>query len=135
MIPLIIGAVMLLSSSSGDKQIEVSAIAETASVEQYVRTYFADTPILAEIARCESRFRQFDASGHLLRGEMVSQDVGLMQINEYYHLQVSKDLGYDIKTIDGNLAYGKYLYEKEGVAPWRASQKCWGAAAKQVAKK
>src|ERR1035437_6056985 len=38
-----------------------AAIAPT--MEQIVRTYFTDTPILAEVARCESTFAQFDKNG------------------------------------------------------------------------
>jgi hypothetical protein len=95
------------------------------SMEQYVKTYFADTPILAEIARCESQYRHYTTNGKLLRGRVVSQDVGVMQINETYHLAASKKLGYDIHTLEGNLAYGQYLYDKQGVQPWSASAPCW----------
>lgn len=95
-----------------------------ASVEQYVNTYFADTPILAKVAKCESRFRQYDSKGNPMRG-MVREDVGVMQINEYYHKDTADKLGLDIHTLDGNIAYAKYLYDKEGTAPWSASQSCW----------
>jgi hypothetical protein len=99
------------------------------NVEAYVREYFKDTPILAEIARCESHFTQFTKSGKVLRGRVVPQDVGVMQINETYHLKESKKLGFDIYTLDGNLAYGQYLYEKLGARPWLASSPCWGKVA------
>lgn len=95
-----------------------------ASVEQYVHTYFSDTPILAKVAKCESRFRQYDSKGNAMRG-MVKEDVGVMQINEYYHKDTAEKLGLDIYTLDGNIAYAKYLYEKEGTAPWSASELCW----------
>lgn len=95
------------------------------SVEQYVKTYFAKNPILAEIAKCESRYRQYTTHGEVLRGRAVKQDVGVMQINETYHLETSEKLGYNIYTLDGNLAYGLYLYEKQGVQPWRSSDACW----------
>ena len=38
-----------------------------AYVEQYVRIYFFDILIMAESAECESRFRQFDREGNILR--------------------------------------------------------------------
>ena len=102
-----------------------TAIESPVTLEDYVRQYFAETPILAEIAKCESRFRQTDGAGNVLRGEVDKSDVGLMQVNEYYHGQKAADLGFDLTTINGNLAYAKYLYGKEGTTPWNASAKCW----------
>lgn len=97
------------------------------TVEAHVREYFSDIPILAEVARCESHFTQFTKSGKVLRGRVVPQDVGVMQINETYHLADAKKLGIDIYTLDGNLAYARYLYVNKdlGVRPWLASAKCW----------
>jgi len=83
---------------------------------------------MTEIAECESRFRHFDKYGDILRGEENGQDVGVMQINERYHLDTAIELGHNLYTLDGNLAYAKYLYEKEGTTPWRSSVKCWDDA-------
>lgn len=101
------------------------AIENPVTLETYVRNYFAETPVLAEISRCESHFRQFDSEGNVLRGTVNKSDVGLMQINEYYHQDKADELELDLKTIEGNLAYAKYLYDKQGVTPWKASSKCW----------
>lgn len=98
----------------------------TANVETYVREYYKDTPILAEVARCESTFTQFNKNGKVMRGIENPADVGLMQINEYYHVETAKKLGYNIYSVEGNLAYGKYLYDKKGTSPWSASSPCWG---------
>ena len=98
----------------------------------HVQEYFADMPILAEIANCESTFRQFDSKGKVIRGIADSNDVGVMQINERYHLAQSKKLGYNIYTLDGNMAYARYLYETEGTKPWNASKACWQTAAKNL---
>lgn len=96
------------------------------TLEHYVREYYNDTPVLAEIARCESGFVHFTDSGKVLRGIKDSNDIGVMQINERFHLAQAKKLGYDIYSIEGNMAYAKYIYEKDGAAPWYASSKCWG---------
>ena len=97
------------------------------SVEQRVREYFSDIPIMFEVARCESTFRQNDPiTGQPLRGVVNSSDVGVMQINEYYHLDRAERLGYNIYTLEGNLDYARYLYERKGTQPWQASQPCWG---------
>ena len=95
------------------------------TVEEYVRSYFSDIPIMIEVARCESRFRQYDKNGNVLRGEVNNLDRGVMQINEYYHSEDSEKLGVDILTLEGNTAYARYLFEKYGVKPWSSSSKCW----------
>lgn len=84
-----------------------------------------DNPVLLEIARCESRLRQFDSKGNVLRGLIDHDDTGLFQINRRYHLADSRKMGLNIDTIEGNIAYGKYLYSKKGTQPWNASKGCW----------
>lgn len=95
------------------------------SVEQYVRNYFKETPILAKIAECESRFRQFDSNGDVFHGTIVHEDIGVMQINEIYHKVAAEKSGFDIYALDGNLAYAKHIYDKQGTQPWSASKACW----------
>jgi hypothetical protein len=133
MIPLFIGALMLYKAANGQVAQQQTTLAPASqTVEEYVRQYYSDEPVLAEIARCESRFRQYDENGVVLRGEAVPADIGIMQINERFHQTTSETLGYDIKTIEGNLSYARYLYEKEGTRPWKSSQKCWNKAKSDV---
>ncbi len=108
----------------------VSAVAyqDRKAVEKYLRKAFAETPILVEVARCESTFTQFGKDGKPLRGMVDKADVGVMQINERYHADSAEKLGIDLHTIDGNIAYAKHLYKEQGLAPWKASQKCWGTS-------
>ncbi len=102
------------------------------SVEAHVRDYFSDIPIMVEVARCESHFRQVGSNGKIIRGIENPNDVGVMQINEDYHLEQAKKLGMDVYTLDGNLEYARYLYEKQGARPWLASSPCW-AKTKELA--
>jgi hypothetical protein len=95
------------------------------TTKQIVQEYFAETPILIDVASCESRFIQYDADGSVLRGFINPQDVGVMQINEKYHLSDSIKLGLDIHTLEGNMDYAKHLYNKQGTRPWEYSSKCW----------
>jgi hypothetical protein len=60
-----------------------------------------------------------------MRGRQVPTDVGVMQINEYYHGKAAQKLGIDLHTLDGNLEYAKYLYDTQGTNPWSASAPCW----------
>jgi len=117
------------TSTKIEKTVE-SEISETTTenltTKEEVEEYFSDLPILAEVAFCESRNRQFGKNGKVLRGIENSQDVGVMQINEKYHLKTANKLGLNLHTLEGNMAYGRYLYEKEGTRPWNYSSKCWG---------
>lgn len=92
--------------------------------EEFVKSKLKDKPILIEIARCESGFKQFDDKGEVLRGIINNKDVGLFQINEYYHGKRAKELGIDLFTREGNLAFAKLLYREQGVQPWSWSNPC-----------
>lgn len=100
-------------------------IPTSKELERKAREYFKEDPILVEIARCESSFRHLDKDGNVLRGKVNKGDVGLMQINEYYHAETAKKLELDLETLEGNMAYAKYLYNREGGQPWKASSNCW----------
>jgi hypothetical protein len=109
----------------GDSEKTHTNNSSSKTTKQIVQEYFADTPVLIDVASCESHFTQFDADGTVHRGVVNPQDVGVMQINEKYHLSESERLGLDIHSLKGNLAYAKHLYETEGTRPWEYSSKCW----------
>jgi hypothetical protein len=90
---------------------------------------------MVAIAGCESHYRQFDAVGNVFRGEINNLDVGVMQINERYHLQAATKLNIDLDTIEGNMNYARLLYEREGTTPWASSKGCWGKFEKNLAQK
>ena len=108
------------------KETSPKEVENMMSTEQYVRQYFSDIPIMIQIAKCESHFRQLDPDGNVHRGVVNNQDVGVMQINEHYQLETAEKENYNIYTLEGNTAYARELYEKEGVAPWSSSEACWG---------
>lgn len=95
------------------------------TVEEYVNKYFSDIPVLVEVARCESQYRQHSKNGRVLSGKVNEFDKGVMQINELYHLEKAERLGLDIGTLEGNTAYARYLFESKGLQPWISSSKCW----------
>lgn len=98
---------------------------EVQDTEALVRAYFRDVPIMAQVARCESTFRHTLKDGSVLRGRVNQNDIGVMQINTYYHGEKAEELGLDLYTIEGNLMYARYLYERKGTQPWSASAPCW----------
>ena len=97
----------------------------SSAVEAKVREYFSDIPIMAEIARCESTYRHRLSDGSVLRGHVDQADTGVMQINLRYHAQTAEQLGLDLENIHDNMAYARYLYERQGTQPWNASAPCW----------
>lgn len=115
-------------STTAGTSITKTIAQDSKAVEAYLRKEFADTPILVEVARCESTFRQFDAkTGQVIRGLVNKADVGVMQINEAYHADDAAKLGYDIYSIEGNVSMAKRLYSKFGTSPWASSKPCWSA--------
>lgn len=95
-------------------------------VEDAVREYFKDAPIMVEIARCESHFRQYDRQGNVLKNP-TSSAIGIFQIMSSIHKDTASYKGMDIRSADGNLEYARYLFEREGTRPWLSSSQCWGA--------
>ena len=109
------------------KDSEIFTTNDPAVMEKYLRQVYTNDPILVEIARCESNFKQYDKEGKVIKGRVDNADIGVMQINERYHGETASKLGLDLHTITGNVAYAKYLYAKEGTKPWSASKNCWSA--------
>lgn len=96
------------------------------SIEEYVREYFKDAPVMIDIARCESRFRQLDSAGRVLKNP-TSSAMGTFQIMASLHAKPAQDnLGLNIYSLEGNAAYARYLYERNGTRDWNASKHCWG---------
>jgi hypothetical protein len=104
-----------------------STIHSNGDVEATVDAYFSATPVMIAIAKCESRFRQFDSLGNPLDGGSGGM-IGVYQVNAAVHAPLAKSMGMDINTLIGNLAYANYLFQQEGTAPWLASSSCWKPA-------
>jgi hypothetical protein len=118
------------------KSEDYQPISDSKNVEKFIEDYFADIPIMAKIAKCESRNRHLDKNGQVLKGEITPLDRGVMQINLHYHEETAKKLGLDVHKLDDNVAYARYLYEKQGAKPWMSSSKCWSkTASSEIAKK
>ena len=120
------GAVAQTDTSYGiiiDENVQTEVVASTESI---VREYFSDIPVMIQVARCESQFRQTLADGTVLRGRVDPRDTGVMQINTYYHGETAAQLELDLENIYDNMAYARDLYERQGTQPWSASAPCWG---------
>jgi hypothetical protein len=92
-----------------------------ANAEAQVRASFTDMPDMITIAQCESGFRQFDAAGNVVRGS--GRYIGIFQIDERTHAAKAASMAYDIYTVEGNIAYARYLYFASGTNPWKGCLK------------
>lgn len=106
---------------------EIAQVGSNAAVEGQVRSAFADIPVMIAIAQCESGFRQFGPNGAVLRGGNGTV-LGIFQLSEG-HTAKAISLGYDIQTVEGNIAYARSLYVRQGTTPWMAAFPCWNAVA------
>lgn len=119
-------------SQAGEERLQEDAEPQNSSIgeiEQRVREYFAEDPIMIKVAWCESKFRHFERDGSVVRGDINRSDIGVMQVNEYYHGKTADALGLDLHKLEDNLAYARYLYTREGTRPWNSSSHCWSKGA------
>lgn len=121
---LFIGIVFMqvIPVHAAEKQsIATSSVATATStpfaVEKRVREYFVDVPVMIEIARCESKFRQFTDSGAVLRSQGM---IGVFQFFESVHIAPALKLGFDLETVEGNLKYARHVYTQSGSTPWKS---------------
>ena len=126
------GSPVAISNSSSSSVDQVTTVAEVREytvpelIKELSGNYGVDSTLALDIARCESRLQQFREDGTLVRGNKNPSDVGVFQINEKYHLERSKTLGFDIYTTIGNIEYAMWLMKQGGSRYWRWSQGCWG---------
>lgn len=123
-----------VGTSEEVRSTDYGLVTDPKNVEKFLKDYFADAPLLAKIAYCESRNRHFDKNGLVLQGKRNSYDRGVMQINLLYHEKKALEMGLDLHNIDDNVAYARYLYQKQGAKPWQSSSACWSKPL-EIAKK
>ena len=109
---------MLVSAAFGTSTATAAPVSQpylpqAQTIEQYVEAYFADTPIMIDIARCESRFHQFDKNGEAYRGEINHEDIGVMQINEHYHGTEAEKMNIDVTYNFDNVS----IIKGDGINP------------------
>lgn len=125
---------MTLTNSNANQPVVIQAVVQTpqsslqtneAAIE-LMKQKIPAGHIMRRIAFCESANRQFDNDGSVLRGRVDSRDMGMFQINSYYHGELAQRKGLDIATVEGNIDYAIDLYDREGTRPWNSSKPCWG---------
>ena len=101
-------------------QVDINELLEKPKLE----ITLAELPIEMQfIALCESGARQHYKNGSLVLGPF--KEVGVMQIHPV-HFKRAKELGYNIYTGIGNMAFAhNVLYKENKLKDWEASAKCW----------
>lgn len=98
--------------------------AVSSEIEAIKRVFGDDSDAMYQVALCESGASQFTASGSVVRNPKTP-DVGAFQVNVEYHGEAAKRLGLDLYSVDGNVAYAKVLFDRNGLRDWSASKHCW----------
>lgn len=95
-------------------------------VEDEVRQYFKDIPVMVRIADCESDFTHYDSarSDGVLKNPKSSAR-GVFQILTKTHKKEAEKKGLNLWELKGNMAYARHLYLTQGTRPWKASKGCW----------
>lgn len=97
---------------------------EQVIINKITEVFGENAPIMIKVARCESGIRQFDDKGQIIKNP-VTPDYGLFQINLPSHEKKLEELKLDYRELDDNIAYAKYLFDKNGLRDWQMSAKCW----------
>ena len=95
--------------------IEEPVVIVEKTIEEKIREEFTDAPIMIQIARCESGFKNVPSR---------TGDYGPFQINQV-HLRTLNRLGLDRTNVDDNISYARYLYNQGGTSAWYMSRHCW----------
>lgn len=95
-----------------------------------------DAAELIPIIKCESRFRQYEKDGSVLKNREGSSAIGVAQILSSvhpdpkilyrYNKRNNTDLtatDFDLTTFEGNIGYALVLYKIRGVQDWKCSKK------------
>lgn len=122
-ITLLLNPMNVVSSLKGSDN-EAKIEKQEHNVPEKIEVDESTEEVLSYLSYCESRDRQFDSDGSVLRGVVNPKDVGKWQINEYYWLEKSLELGYDIYTEEGNRAMAIHILEAQGIEAWSASAEC-----------
>jgi hypothetical protein len=75
--------------------------------------------------RLPTRLQGLYVYGRIVRGTQHAADIGLFQINTVVWGQKAQELGYDLRTGEGNTHMARYLFEHYGSVPWQSSAACW----------
>ena len=121
---------------------EVVKFNEPATYDSEIRRlavkYGFDETLARKIIKCESLAYGGSAENKNYRMEWDenlgtstmthwSTDYSYWQVNDYWHAETARKMGYDIRDWKDNLEYGAILLSRDGVRHWSASKYCWSS--------
>jgi len=90
---------------------------------------------LKHVCACESKGDPYAQPTHyetdgatVLRGRQNNLDIGICQINLFYHKETAVAMGLDLFLEADNITYAEHLYALNGLRDWGWSEHCWGRA-------
>jgi hypothetical protein len=120
----LIAVLISLLAITGVHLVHSKAIAvldhEKMLVQREIELEVDKQKILKAIIDCESRNQH--VVGTLAKAGI---DIGKCQINTYWHEARAEAMGLNLYNPLDNMEYCLYLFETEGVGPWKSSQTCW----------
>lgn len=96
-------------------------------ITRIAKSYGQDPELVLAIIKCEGeQYRTLGNNTNYDKQDRAwSTDIGLFQINDYYHAKTAEKMGIDIHTDRGNIVYAMWLMQKNGTRDWSASKQCW----------
>lgn len=117
-----------ISHAQAEKIPEVPGVKlspEKLDLVRQIRAIFPDAPIMVRVAMCESEFIH-KKDGELHRNKSGSSARGAFQVLMRVHGPEMKKMGLDPYRTDEYLAYVRFLYDQQKLAPWAETRYCWG---------
>ena len=114
---------------------EIPKHAEVAVMEVVEEPTLVLRSELEPVCGCESvgdptadatQYHYEDDGVTLLTGRINSSDKGMCQINMDAHSETIDEMGLDILSDEEDyITYTNWLYDTQGLTPWKYSQHCW----------
>jgi len=104
--------------------VQTLELAEVQPIRQETIDPWVGYEELKTICTCESGLIH-EVNGKVVRGQINSEDIGICQINRFYHGKRATSLGLDLMIKEDNIAFAKLLFNEQGSRPWNWSRSCW----------
>jgi len=98
-----------------------------SEITRLASVYGQNGALARTIIKCESEMYGGAVNHNKIGGVIWSTDIGVWQINDYFHKDNALKMGLDIYDEWDNLEYGFILLKSEGTKPWYASKGCWSS--------
>lgn len=106
---------------------ELASATSSEAISALILQTFPDSPVMLEVAKCESRLRQFNEDGTVLMGGGGGNYIGIFQIGIQW-VDDAQKLDIDVYTVEGNVQFARYLYDSEIIGRGQPLWRQWECA-------